>query len=58
MPYEFACADAGCTCAASWSEQTPDALVAKVAEHLQQQHNVKTISNTLANFVKAAVRQT
>jgi predicted small metal-binding protein len=32
--------------------------VQKVAEHLQQQHNVKVISNTLANFVKAAVRQT
>ena len=58
MPYEFACADAGCTCAAKWNEQSPDALVAKVAEHLQQQHNVKTISGTLANFVKSAIRET
>ena len=58
MPYEFACADAGCTCAAKWSEASPDAIVAKVAEHLQQQHNVKTISNTLANYVTAAIRQT
>ena len=49
--------DAGCTCAAAWSEQNPDAFVATVAEHLQQQHNVKIISNTLANFVKAAIRQ-
>lgn len=58
MPYEFACADAGCTCPATWREQSPDAVVAKVAEHLQQRHNVKTISNTLANFVTAAIRET
>lgn len=58
MPYEFACADAGCTCRAAWSDQSPDAIVAKVAEHLQQRHNVKTISNTLASFVKAAIRET
>lgn len=58
MPYEFACADAGCTCPASWHEQSPDAIVAKVAEHLQAKHNVKTISDTLANYVKAAVRET
>jgi len=58
MSYEFACADAGCTCPAAWSEQSPDAVVAKVAAHLQQQHNVKTISNTLANFVKSAIRET
>ena len=58
MPYEFACADAGCTCPASWSEPSTDALVQKVAAHLQQEHHVKTISNTLANFVKSAVRQT
>ena len=58
MSYEFACADAGCTCSAAWSEQSPDAVVAKVAEHLQKQHNVKIISNTLANFVQSAIRQT
>jgi len=58
MSYEFACADAGCTCAAKWSEPNADALVGKVAAHLKQEHNVKTISNTLANFVKSAVRQT
>lgn len=58
MPYEFACADAGCTCAAKWSEPSADALVQKVAVHLKQEHNVRTISNTLANFVKSAVRQT
>jgi len=58
MAYEFACADAGCTCSASWSEPNADALVQKVATHLKQEHNVKTISNTLANFVKSAVRQT
>jgi predicted small metal-binding protein len=58
MPYEFACADAGCTCKASWSEQSPDAVVAKVATHLQEKHNVRTISGTLANYVTAAVRKT
>lgn len=58
MPYEFACADAGCVCKASWSEPSPDAVVAKVATHLQEQHNVKTISGTLANFVSAAIRKT
>ena len=58
MSYEFACADAGCTCSARWSEQSPDAIVAKVAEHLQQQHNVQTISGTLANYVKSAIRET
>lgn len=58
MPYEFACADAGCTCPAAWHEQSPDAIVAKVAEHLQAQHRVKTISNSLANLVRAAIRET
>ena len=57
MPYEFACADAGCTCRAAWSEDSADAVVAKVAEHLQQRHDVKIISNTLANYVKAAIRE-
>jgi predicted small metal-binding protein len=58
MPYEFACADAGCTCNASWSESSPDAVVAKVAAHLQEKHNVNTISGTLANFVTSAIRKT
>ena len=58
MPYEFACADAGCTCAAKWSEPSVDALVGKVATHLKEEHHVRTISNTLANFVVAATRQT
>ena len=58
MPYEFACADAGCTCDAKWSEPSADAVVQKVAAHLQQQHNVRTISNTLASYVTAAIRET
>ena len=58
MPYEFACADAGCVCKAAWKESSPDAVVAKVAAHLQREHNVKTISGTLANFVTSAVRKT
>jgi predicted small metal-binding protein len=58
MPYEFACADAGCTCSAAWSESSPDAVVTKVAAHLQDKHNVKTISGTLANFVTSAIRKT
>lgn len=58
MPYKFACADAGCTCKARWSESSPDAVVAKVAAHLQEKHNVRTISGTLANYVTAAIRKT
>jgi predicted small metal-binding protein len=58
MRYEFACADAGCTCDEAWSESSPDAVVAKVAAHLQERHNVKTISGTLANYVTAAIRKT
>ena len=58
MPYEFACADAGCVCGAAWTESTLDAIVAKVAAHLQAEHNVHTISNTRANFVMSAVRKT
>jgi predicted small metal-binding protein len=58
MPYEFACADAGCTCRAAWSDSSPDAIVQKVAAHLQDEHHVTVISGTLANYVKAAVRKT
>jgi predicted small metal-binding protein len=58
MPYRFACADAGCTCKASWSESSPDAVVAKVAAHLQEKHNVRTISGTLANYVTVGIRKT
>jgi predicted small metal-binding protein len=57
MPsYQFACADAGCVCSAAWESSNPDDIVAKVAAHLQAEHNVKTISNTLANFVKANIQ--
>ena len=58
MPYEFACADAGCVCNEKGSESNPDAIVQKAAAHLQQKHKVKTISGTLANFVTAAIRKT
>jgi predicted small metal-binding protein len=33
-------------------------VVGKVAAHLQEKHNVKTISGTLANFVTSAIRKT
>lgn len=58
MPYQFACADAGCACNASWTANSQEEIVRKVAEHLQADHNVTTISKTLANFVTAAVRRT
>ena len=45
-------------CSGCSKTRVEDALVQKVATHLKQEHNVTTISNTLANFVKSAVRQT
>ena len=58
MPYEFACADAGCVCSSKWTASSPDEIVAKVAQHLHDEHHVQTISKTLANFVQSAVRKT
>ena len=59
MPYEFACADAGCTCAAKWSRTEPRRPRGEGRRAPpSSKHNVKTISNTLANYVKSAVRET
>lgn len=58
MPYEFACADAGCVCSASWAASSPEQIVTQVTTHLREKHAVHTISGTLANFVESAIRKT
>lgn len=35
-----------------------DAIVQKVAAHLEDERHVKVISGTLANYVKTAIRKT
>jgi predicted small metal-binding protein len=58
MPLEFRCADAGAVCNRRFVADTQDELLAQVAAHLQEEHNVQKISQTLANFAVEIVRTT
>ncbi|MDQ4098073.1 MAG: DUF1059 domain-containing protein [Actinomycetota bacterium] len=58
MAYEFSCKTAGAE-GCNWKTRagTEDELVAKVAQHVQKVHKVKTVSGTIANYARASARQ-
>jgi len=58
VAYEFSCRDAGAE-GCNWKTRaaTEDELVAKVAEHAQKRHKVKTVTATIANYARSAARQ-
>lgn len=56
MP-EFSCAAAGAdSCGWKASASTEDELVAEVAQHLQDTHDVQVVSRTLAKYAAAVAR--
>lgn len=54
---EFSCAAAGAD-ACGWKSKgtTEKEIVAEVAQHLQDVHDVKVVSNTLAKYAVAVAR--
>jgi len=53
----FRCADAGVVCRAKITGETEDEVLQKAVEHAREKHGVDlTISTTLANFAKSAIR--
>lgn len=56
MP-EFSCAAAGAdSCGWKASATSEDELVAEVARHLKERHDVQHVSNTLAKYAAAVAR--
>jgi predicted small metal-binding protein len=53
----FRCADAGVVCRAKITGETEDEVLQKAVEHAKKKHGVDlTVSTTLANFAKSAIR--
>jgi predicted small metal-binding protein len=53
----FRCADAGVVCRAKITGETEDEVLQKAVEHAREKHGVDlTVSTTLANFAKSAIR--
>ncbi|MBA2318584.1 MAG: DUF1059 domain-containing protein [Euzebyales bacterium] len=55
MPVEFRCADVGVACRAATTADTPEELVAKVAEHAKTKHGVE-LNQTLIDYAVTEVR--
>jgi predicted small metal-binding protein len=53
----FRCSDAGVVCRAHITGETEEEVLQKAVEHAKQKHGVDlTVSTTLANFAKSAIR--
>lgn len=57
MTLEFRCADAGLACDKKVTAATEEELVAKVAEHARESHDVE-LNETLIDYAKTVVRKT
>ncbi|HEY6654455.1 MAG TPA: DUF1059 domain-containing protein [Solirubrobacterales bacterium] len=57
MTKSFRCSDAGVVCRAHITGETEEEVLQKAVEHAKQKHGVDlTVSTTLANFAKSAIR--
>jgi predicted small metal-binding protein len=53
----FRCSDAGLVCRAHITGETEEEVLDKAVQHAQEKHGVDlTVSSTLANFAKSAIR--
>ena len=51
------CSDAGLVCRAHITGETEEEVLQKAVEHVKEKHGVDlTVSSTLANFAKSAIR--
>ena len=58
MTKSFRCADAGVVCRAHITGETEDEVLGKAVEHAREKHGVDlTVSTTLANYAKSAIRE-
>ncbi len=57
MGYELSCRDLDHICGWKGQGQTEDELMSKVADHVKQVHDVKTVTGTIANYAKSKVRR-
>lgn len=58
MSLEFRCADVGVVCRGKVRADTAEELVAKVAEHAADAHDVPQLSQTLIEYAKSTVHET
>jgi predicted small metal-binding protein len=54
---KFSCADVGVVCKDSVTAETEEELVAKIAEHAANKHDVPQLTQTLVNFAKSKAKQ-
>jgi predicted small metal-binding protein len=53
----FRCSDAGVVCRAHITGETEEEVLQKAVEHANEKHGIDlTVSTTLANFAKSAIR--
>ena len=57
MSYELSCRDLDHICGWTGRGETEDELMSKVADHVQKVHDVKTVTDTIANYAKSKVRR-
>jgi len=57
MAYEFGCKVAGSACNWKGHGATEAEVMEKVAQHARRKHHVKTVSETIATYLKSTVRQ-
>jgi predicted small metal-binding protein len=57
MAYEFRCRDADHICGWKGRAATEEELLAKLADHVQRVHDVKTVTDTIVNYAKLKVRR-
>jgi predicted small metal-binding protein len=55
MAVQFSCADVGVSCGKTTTADTPEELVAKVAEHARDKHGVE-LNQTLIDYAVTEVR--
>lgn len=57
MTLEFRCRDVGVVCSGKVSAATEDELVAKIAKHAADSHDIPELDATLVDYAKTAVNK-
>lgn len=55
MAVEFRCEDAGAQCDAEFRAMTEDELLAEVKRHLEEVHEIETVTETLGTYVRSLI---
>ncbi|HLF41632.1 MAG TPA: DUF1059 domain-containing protein [Acidimicrobiia bacterium] len=57
MAYKFACRDLDHICGWKTEAATEEQLLAQIADHVHNIHEVKTVTDTIVNFAKTKVKK-